>query len=93
MFSNNTMSPSDKRMMNVIFALSAAVILLATAQNHMPSGIIGAVGVMAVVGYILNVAGDKTPIVNQFFGGGAIVIIFGHEKRKAHPPSELESIE
>ena len=77
MFSNNTMTQSDKRMMNVIFALSAAVILLATAQNHMPTGIIGAIGVMAVVGYILNVAGDKTPIVNQFFGGGAIVIIFG----------------
>ncbi|MGF1736498.1 2-hydroxycarboxylate transporter family protein [Photobacterium satsumensis] len=77
MFSNNTMSHSDKRMMNVIFALSAAVILLATVQNHMPSGIIGAIGVMAVVGYILNVAGNKTPIVNQFFGGGAIVIIFG----------------
>ncbi|PSU34811.1 2-hydroxycarboxylate transporter family protein [Photobacterium lutimaris] len=77
MFSNNTMSQSDKRMMNVIFALSAAVILLATAQNHMPTGIIGAIGVMAVVGYILNVAGDKTPIVSQFFGGGAIVIIFG----------------
>ena len=77
MFSNNTMTQSDKRMMNVIFALPAAVILLATAQNHMPTGIIGAIGVMAVVGYILNVAGDKTPIVNQFFGGGAIVIIFG----------------
>ncbi|MBC7005377.1 2-hydroxycarboxylate transporter family protein [Photobacterium sp. BZF1] len=77
MFSNNTITQSDKRMMNVIFALSAAVILLATAQNHMPTGIIGAIGVMAVVGYILNVAGDKTPIVNQFFGGGAIVIIFG----------------
>lgn len=71
------MSQSDKRMINIIFALSAAVILLATIQNEMPNGIIGAVGIMAVVGYILNVAGDKTPIVNQFFGGGAIVIIFG----------------
>ncbi|MGF1681692.1 2-hydroxycarboxylate transporter family protein [Photobacterium minamisatsumaniensis] len=77
MFSNNTMTQSDKRMMNIIFALSAAVILLAMIQNTMPSGIIGAIGVMAVVGYILNVAGNKTPIVNQFFGGGAIVIIFG----------------
>ncbi|MGF1702843.1 2-hydroxycarboxylate transporter family protein [Photobacterium makurazakiensis] len=77
MFSNNTMTQNDKRMMNIIFALSAAVILLAMIQNTMPSGIIGAIGVMAVVGYILNVAGNKTPIVNQFFGGGAIVIIFG----------------
>ncbi|ELR64280.1 Malate Na(+) symporter [Photobacterium marinum] len=77
MLTNNVMSQSDKRMINIIFALSAAVILLATIQNEMPNGIIGAVGIMAVVGYILNVAGDKTPIVNQFFGGGAIVIIFG----------------
>ncbi|MCW8328719.1 2-hydroxycarboxylate transporter family protein [Photobacterium sp. SDRW27] len=77
MFSNDAMTQSDKRMINVIFALSAAVILFATVQNEIPTGIIGAIGVMAVVGYILNVAGDKTPIVNQFFGGGAIVIIFG----------------
>ncbi|WP_299012905.1 2-hydroxycarboxylate transporter family protein [uncultured Photobacterium sp.] len=77
MLTNNVMSQSDKRMINIIFALSAAVILLATIQNEMPNGIIGAIGIMAVVGYILNVVGDKTPIVNQFFGGGAIVIIFG----------------
>ncbi|MDW6004409.1 2-hydroxycarboxylate transporter family protein [Vibrio mangrovi] len=64
-------------MIHLIFALSAAVILLATIQNKMPTGIIGAIGVMAVVGYILNVVGDKTPILNQFFGGGAIAIIFG----------------
>ncbi|SJL84664.1 Citrate-sodium symporter [Vibrio palustris] len=63
--------------MNVVFALSAIVILLATIENKMPSGMIGAVGVMAVVGYILNTLGNKTPIVNQYFGGGAIVVIFG----------------
>ncbi len=77
MFTNDVITIKDKRMINIIFALSAAVILFATMQNKMPTGIIGAIGVMAVVGYILNVVGDKTPIVNQFFGGGAIVIIFG----------------
>lgn len=77
MFTNDVITINDKRMINIIFALSAAIILFATIQNKMPTGIIGAIGVMAVVGYILNVLGNKTPIVNQFFGGGAIVIIFG----------------
>ncbi|ASA56761.1 2-hydroxycarboxylate transporter family protein [Vibrio gazogenes] len=77
MLTNNSINPTDKRTIHIIFALSAAVILLATIQNKMPTGIIGAIGVMAVVGYILNVIGDKTPILNQFFGGGAIAIIFG----------------
>jgi Na+/citrate or Na+/malate symporter len=67
----------EKRMARVIFVLSAIVILVATFANKMPTGLIGALGIMAVVGYILNVIGDKTPILNQFFGGGAIAIIFG----------------
>ncbi|MEH6532336.1 MAG: 2-hydroxycarboxylate transporter family protein [Photobacterium frigidiphilum] len=77
MFTNDVITIKDKRSINIIFALSAAVILFATIQNKMPPGIIGAIGVMTVVGYILNVLGNKTPIVSQFFGGGAIVIIFG----------------
>ncbi|MGO1298536.1 MAG: 2-hydroxycarboxylate transporter family protein [Vibrio sp.] len=77
MFNNAVISAKDKAMMNVVFALSAVVILLATVENKMPSGMIGAVGVMAVIGYILNTIGNKTPIVNQYFGGGAIVVIFG----------------
>ncbi len=77
MFTNDVITVKDNRKIKIIFALSAAVILFATIQNKMPTGIIGAIGVMAVVGYILNIAGDKTPIVNQFFGGGAIVVIFG----------------
>lgn len=70
-------SANNKRMINILFALSASVIFLATMRNNMPSGIIGAIGIMAVVGYILNLIGNNTPIINQFFGGGAITIIFG----------------
>ncbi|NAW61472.1 citrate:sodium symporter [Vibrio sp. V31_P5A7T61] len=77
MLANNVNSQKDKRMINIIFALSAAVILFSTLSNNLPTGIIGAIGVMVVVGYILNLIGDKTPIINQFFGGGAIVVIFG----------------
>ncbi|MDA3138378.1 2-hydroxycarboxylate transporter family protein [Vibrio metschnikovii] len=77
MLANNVNSQKDKRMINIIFALSAAVILFSTLSNNLPTGIIGAIGVMVVVGYILNLIGDKTPIINQFFGGGAIIVIFG----------------
>lgn len=54
-------------MAHIIFALSAIIILLATVENKMPSGIIGAIGVMVVVGYILNVIGDKTPSSINFW--------------------------
>ena len=77
MFNSTAISAKDKLAMNVVFALSAIIILFATIQNKMPSGMIGAIGVMAVVGYLLNTIGNKTPIVNQYFGGGAIVVIFG----------------
>lgn len=61
MLANNVNSQKDKRMINIIFALSAAVILFSTLSNNLPTGIIGAIGVMVVVGYILNLIGDKTP--------------------------------
>ena len=77
MLTKNITDSDNKYVVNIIFALSAVIILLATMQDSMPKGIIGAIGIMAVVGYILNVIGNNTPIIKQFFGGGAIVIIFG----------------
>ena len=77
MFNSTAISAKDKLTINIVFALSALIILFATIQNKMPSGMIGAVGIMAVIGYLLNLIGNKTPIVNQYFGGGAIVVIFG----------------
>ncbi|KFZ39186.1 citrate:sodium symporter [Shewanella mangrovi] len=74
---STSISAKDKRTINFVFLLSAVIITLATLQNKLPSGLIGALGIMAVVGYILNLIGNKTPIINQFFGGGAIVVIFG----------------
>ncbi|MDC0609683.1 2-hydroxycarboxylate transporter family protein [Vibrio sp.] len=67
----------EQRAMNIVYFCSAVIILFAATQNLLPSGLIGALGIMAVVGYILNVVGDRTPILNQFFGGGAIAVIFG----------------
>jgi Na+/citrate or Na+/malate symporter len=38
---------------------------------------IGAFPLMIVLGVVFNTIGEKTPIINTFLGGGAIVIIFG----------------
>ncbi|MBJ7537626.1 2-hydroxycarboxylate transporter family protein [Marinomonas transparens] len=77
MFTNDTMSVQDQRTGKIILAIAASIILFATFENKMPGGMIGALGAMAIVGFILNYVGDRTPIINQFFGGGAIVVIFG----------------
>ncbi len=54
-----------------------AVIILAIILGVLPSGMIGAFAFMMVVGALLDVIGNHTPIVKTFFGGGPIVIIFG----------------
>ncbi|TDO99714.1 2-hydroxycarboxylate transporter family protein [Marinomonas balearica] len=77
MMINNAIHQSEQRTTKVVLALAALIILLATFNNQMPVGMIGALGAMVIVGYVLNYVGDRTPIVNQFFGGGAIVVIFG----------------
>ncbi|MFD1384890.1 2-hydroxycarboxylate transporter family protein [Rhodanobacter aciditrophus] len=68
---------NDQRAVKATLFVAAFIILLATYFNELPGGMIGALGAMAIVGFVLNYIGDRTPIINQFFGGGAIVVIFG----------------
>ena len=77
MIINDAMTVQDQRTSKIILAIAAITILLATVADKMPSGMIGALGIMVISGFILNYIGDRTPIINQFFGGGAIVVIFG----------------
>ena len=60
-----------------IFAVFAAIVLVATYMGVLPKGMIGAFPFMIVVGAVLNEIGNRCPIVNTYLGGGAIVIIFG----------------
>ncbi|GAA0788963.1 2-hydroxycarboxylate transporter family protein [Hathewaya limosa] len=60
-----------------IFFIISIIVLIATYIGKLPKGMIGALALMMVGGAILNEIGDKTPIINTFLGGGAIVIIFG----------------
>lgn len=59
------------------FAIFSLVVLGATFLGKLPAGMIGAFPLMIVIGALFNMIGDKTPIINTFFGGGAIVVIFG----------------
>lgn len=54
-----------------------AVVVIAIFLNVLPGGMIGAFAFMMLVGALLDVIGNNTPIVKTFFGGGPIVIIFG----------------
>lgn len=60
-----------------IFAVFAAIVLVATYMGVLPKGMIGAFPFMIVVGAVLNEIGNRCPIVNTYLGGSAIVIIFG----------------
>lgn len=60
-----------------VFAIFAAIVVVAAYMGKLPKGMIGAYPIMIVIAAVLNEIGDRTPIVNTYLGGGAIVIIFG----------------
>lgn len=60
----------------VYFSL-LAVLIVAIILDVLPGGMIGAFAFMMIVGALLDVIGNNTPIINTFFGGGPIIIIFG----------------
>ena len=53
------------------------MVLLATCLGVLPAGMAGCFVFMIVVGDILAWIGDHTPIIKDYLGGGAIVVIFG----------------
>jgi Na+/citrate or Na+/malate symporter len=59
------------------FVLFSVAVLMAVYLGKLPKGMIGAFPIMIVIGTVFGLIGDKTPIINTFLGGGAIVIIFG----------------
>ena len=60
-----------------VFAICGAVVLVCAYMGLLPTGMAGCFAFMIVVGTILNEIGERTPIINSYLGGGAIVIIFG----------------
>ena len=60
-----------------MFIFIAVIVLIATYIGVLPVGMAGCFAFMIVVGTILDLIGNKTPIIRSYFGGGAIVCIFG----------------
>jgi malate:Na+ symporter len=55
----------------------AIVVIGAIYLNKLPAGMIGAFAAMIVIGAILGLIGEKTPIVKDYLGGAPVVVIFG----------------
>ncbi len=59
------------------FAAILIITIIAVYTGNVPGGMIGILLVMIVLGETLGWIGDRLPIIKSFFGGGAIVAIFG----------------
>lgn len=78
-----------------IYFTLLAVLIVAIFLNALPGGMIGAFAFMIIVGALLDVIGNNTPIVKTYFGGGPIVIIFGSAALvyfKIIPESVIENV-
>ena len=60
-----------------IFLIIAVVVLAATYLGVLPQGMAGCFVFMIVVGEVLSWIGDHVPIIKDYLGGGAIIVIFG----------------
>ena len=60
-----------------MFVFITVIVLLAAYIGVLPPGMAGCFVFMIVVGTWLDLIGNKTPIIRSYFGGGAIVILFG----------------
>ena len=60
-----------------IFLIFGAIVVAAAYMGVLPQGMAGCFAFMIVLGAILGKIGDNTPIIKDYLGGGAIVIIFG----------------
>ncbi|MDO4594447.1 MAG: 2-hydroxycarboxylate transporter family protein [Tissierellia bacterium] len=60
-----------------IYITLCAIIILTSYLGVMPTGMVGAFLFLIVFGELLNLLGNKLPIIKTYLGGGAIVSIFG----------------
>ena len=77
---NPSLSVFSQRIFNLplpLFAIALLVMAAAIATDTPPSGMIGALLVMMLLGELLGFAGDRLPIIKTYLGGGAILALFG----------------
>ncbi len=79
-----------------IYLALFVVLMLSIALGVLPGGMIGAFAFMMIIGALLDLIGNHTPIVKTFFGGGPIVVIFGSAALvyfKVLPESVVETVD
>ncbi len=59
------------------YFLCLIIILAASYMGKLPAGWLGAYTFATFVGILFEKIGDNTPIIKDYFGGGAIVTLFG----------------
>ena len=77
---NSTLQKQPYQLFNLpwyLFAICAAVVVVAGYMGVLPKGMAGCFAFMIVLGTVFNEIGNHTPIIKDYLGGGAIVIIFG----------------
>ncbi|OHV13877.1 2-hydroxycarboxylate transporter family protein [Kushneria phosphatilytica] len=60
-----------------LFAIAVGVLIVSMVTNTLPTGMIGALLIMMLLGELLGFVGDRLPIIRSYLGGGAILAIFG----------------
>ena len=60
-----------------LFCVFACVVIVSVLTGTLPQGMAGCFAFMIVLGTVLNEIGDHTPIIKDYLGGGAVVVIFG----------------
>ncbi|RPF48090.1 CCS family citrate carrier protein [Hydrogenoanaerobacterium saccharovorans] len=79
-----------------IYLAITALVAVCMVLDWLPGGMIGALAIMMVFGFLLNAIGDNLPIVKTFLGGGAIVCIFGSASMVSAgliPASVIENVD
>jgi Na+/citrate or Na+/malate symporter len=59
------------------YIVAFVLVVASSFLNKLPGGWLGAYVYATLLGLLLDRVGEKTPIVKDYFGGGAIVTIFG----------------
>ncbi|MDO5714682.1 MAG: 2-hydroxycarboxylate transporter family protein [Tissierellia bacterium] len=60
-----------------IYAILLIITIIAMFLDVLPGGMVGAFLFLIIFGELLNLLGNKLPIIKTYLGGGAIVSIFG----------------
>jgi Na+/citrate or Na+/malate symporter len=58
------------------FGIFFVIVVAAAYMGKLPGGMVGGFGITMALGFLFEHVGDRTPIVKDYLGGGAIVCIF-----------------